>query len=209
MPLVQIAKKHTKTGFTLIELVIAMAMMTMIGLSMANLNGTLMEQRETQKTKTYIQGVMNRFLTQLKAEFNYATTFSVDNTNPDQSVLILQMPELETHPASQVEYTYTNLSMIRTQSKTADPDAPINFATVTVLNNYLEATIGFTCGEATTPCFEKQVEANRGEALKVAKVTVETQTPTNRQTRITQAFGELGVTATDTYLFKPIGMLIP
>jgi prepilin-type N-terminal cleavage/methylation domain-containing protein len=206
-------KKPLKTGFTLIELVIAMAMMTVIALSMANLNSTLLEQRESAKAKTYIQGVMNRFLTQLKTEFNYASTFTVENPTPDESILKLQMPELEGRPPSQVEYTYINFAMVRTQSNSLDPDPPLNFATITVLDNYLEPIIGFTCGDATTapvtPCFEKQVEADRGEAVKLAKITVETQTPINRQTLITRAFGELGVTATDVYIFKPIGMLIP
>ena len=103
--------------------------------------------------------------------------------------------------------------MVRSQSNTTNPDPPLNFTTITVLPNYMEATIRFTCGDATTtpitPCFEKVVEAGRGEAIKVSRVTVETLTPANRRTRIIQAFGELGVTATDIYLFKPSGMIVP
>ncbi|MCS6267960.1 MAG: type II secretion system protein [Vampirovibrio sp.] len=206
-------KKPVNKGFTLIELVIAMAMMAIIGLSMANLNSTLMEQRESAKTKTFIQGVMNRFLTQLKAEFSFADSFTVTNSGTGTSILTLDMPASNGRPSSTVTYTFTNNTMVRSQSNTPSPDAPINFATITVLPNYMEATIRFTCGDQTTApvtnCFERTIEPSRGEAVKIARVTVETLTPENRQTRITQAFGELGVTATDVYLFKPSGMVIP
>jgi prepilin-type N-terminal cleavage/methylation domain-containing protein len=206
-------KKQVNKGFTLIELVIAMAMMAIIGLSMANLNSTLMEQRESAKTKTFIQGVMNRFLTQLKAEFSFASSFAVTNSSTDTSILTLDMPTLNGRPSSTVTYTFTNNTMIRSQSNTPRPDAPLNFTTITVLPNYMEATIRFTCGDPTTTpvtnCFEKTIEPGRGEAVKIARVTVETLTPENRQTRIVQAFGELGVTATDVYLYKPSGMIVP
>ncbi len=207
--MLRLKKTGFKKGFTLIELVIAMAMMSVIGLSLANLNGTLLEQRESAKTKTYIQGVMNRFLMQLKIEAGYAETYTVTNT-ASASILILNIPKIDNRPSSTITYTYTNFTMVRTQSNTADPDPPLDFTTITVLPNYMEATIRFTCGSSTPAvnCFEKVIVPNRGEAIKVARVTVETLTPENRQTRITEAFGELGVTATDVLIYKPAGMII-
>jgi prepilin-type N-terminal cleavage/methylation domain-containing protein len=195
--MLRLKKTGFKKGFTLIELVIAMAMMSVIGLSLANLNGTLLEQRESAKTKTYIQGVMNRFLMQLKIEAGYAETYTVTNT-ASASVLILNIPKIDNRPSSTITYTYTNFTMVRTQSNTADPDPPLDFTTITVLPNYMDATIRFTCGSSrpAVNCFE------------VARVTVETLTPENRQTRITEAFGELGVTATDVLIYKPAGMII-
>jgi hypothetical protein len=84
------------------------------------------------------------------------------------------------------------------------------FNFTSVLPPYLQTTVGFACGIPANAvnCFEKIVHPNVGESLKVARVTVQTFTPPNRQTRITQAFGELGVSATDILTNKSSGLVM-
>lgn len=189
-------------GFTLIELIIAMAIMTIIGLAMANLNSTVIEQQNSAKTKTYMQGVLNRFVQQIRVESQRATTFSIDTTG---NTLTLTLPAIATNPANTVVYAYnpTTHTMQRIEGGTT-------FSFTSVLPPYLQTTVGFACGIPTdsVKCFEKIVHTNVGESLKIARVTVQTFTPASRQTRITQAFGELGVSATDILTNKSSGLVI-
>jgi len=189
-------------GFTLIELIIAMAIMTIIGLAMANLNSTVIEQQNSAKTKTYMQGVLNRFVQQIRVESQRATAFSIDTTG---NTLTLTLPAIATNPASTVVYAYnpTTHTMQRIEGGTT-------FSFTSVLPPYLQTTVGFACGIPAdgVKCFEKIVHTNVGESLKIARVTVQTFTPASRQTRITQAFGELGVSATDILTNKSSGLVI-
>lgn len=149
-----------------------------------------------------MQGVLNRFVQQIRVESQRATAFSIDTTG---NTLTLTLPAIATNPANTVVYAYnpTTHTMQRIEGGTT-------FSFTSVLPPYLQTTVGFACGIPAdgVKCFEKIVHTNVGESLKIARVTVQTFTPASRQTRITQAFGELGVSATDILTNKSSGLVI-